>query len=126
MQENNKILVVEDDLRSAKLLKSLLVISGYEVMVIDNAEAAISIAREKLPDLITMDHRLPGMNGEEAFKILKADEKTKNIPVVFVTASVMDDDKERLESYHCKVIIKPIDTRTFVREIEEVLNVSRG
>jgi CheY-like chemotaxis protein len=65
------------------------------------------------------------MNGEQAVKILMADEKTKNIPVVFVTASVIDEDRERLESYHCKVITKPIHTRTFVQEIERVLNVSR-
>ena len=65
------------------------------------------------------------MNGELALKILRTDEITKNIPVVFVTASVMEDEKKRFESYHCKIITKPIDTRTFVQEIEEILNEPR-
>jgi CheY-like chemotaxis protein len=120
-----KILIVEDDLRSLKLQKGLFEYAGYEVIAAGSAESGIPLAKERLPDLIIMDHRLPGMNGEEAFKILMADEKTKNIPVVFVTASVMDEDKKRLESYHCKAITKPINTRTFVQEIEEVLNASR-
>lgn len=120
-----KILIVEDDPKSLKLQKGLLEYAGYEVVSAISAESGISLAKENLPDLIVMDHRLPGMNGEEAFKLIRADEKTKNISVVFVTASVINEDKQRLESYHCKVITKPIDTRTFVQEIEEVLNGSR-
>ena len=94
-------------------------------MAANNAEAGIDLAKEKLPDLIIMDFQLPGMNGELALKILWADERTKNIPVVFVTASVMEDEKKRFASYHCKIITKPIDTRTFVQDIEEALNAPR-
>jgi two-component system cell cycle response regulator DivK len=125
MPEKKKILIVEDDPGSLKLQKGILEYAGYEVIAAGNAESGISLAKEKLPDLIIMDHRLPGMNGEEAFRILMVDEKTKNIPVVFVTASATDEDKKRLEPYHCKTIIKPINTRTFVQEIEEVLNEPR-
>ena len=75
------------------------------------------MAKKKLPDLITMDYRLPGINGEQAVRILMADKKMKNIPVVFVTASVMGEDKKTLESYHFRVITKPINTRTFTQEI---------
>ncbi len=126
MPEKKKILIVEDDPRSLKLQKGLLEYAGYEVIAASSAESGISLIKERFPDLIIMDHRLPGMDGEEALKLIKADEKTKNIPIVFVTASIMDEDKKKLESYHCKSISKPIDTRTFVQEIGEVLNVSRG
>ncbi|MFA5167221.1 MAG: response regulator [Candidatus Omnitrophota bacterium] len=125
MPKKKKILIIEDDPSSKKLQTSLLEQAGYEIMVANNAEAGIDLAKEKLPDLIIMDFQLPGMNGELALKILWADERTKNIPVVFVTASVMEDEKKRFASYHCKVITKPIDTRTFVQEIEETLNAPR-
>lgn len=120
-----KILIVEDDPKSQKLERALLEHAGHEVLVAGSAEAGLVLAKEKSPALIIMDHRLPGMNGEQAFNILMVDEKTKNIPVVFVTASVIGDDRKRLESHDCKVLDKPINTRTFVQEIEEVLNASR-
>jgi len=119
-----KILIVEDDPRSQKLEKALLEHAGYEAIVAESAEAGLALAKERSPDLIIMDHRLPGMNGENAFKVLMADEKTKDVPVVFVTASVIGEDRKRLESHGCKVLDKPIDTRTFVQEIE-VINASR-
>jgi two-component system, cell cycle response regulator DivK len=125
MPKKKKILIIEDDPSSKKLQTSLLERAGYEIMVADNAEAGIALAKEKSPDLITMDYQLPGMNGGLALKILRADGRTKYIPVVFVTASVMEDEKKRFASYDCKVITKPIDTRTFVQEIEEVLNAPR-
>lgn len=121
-----KILIVEDDPKSQKLERALLEHAGHEVLVAGSAEAGIVLVKEKLPDLIIMDHRLPGMNGEQAFRILMVDEETKNIPVVFVTASVIGGDRKRLESHHCKVLDKPLNTRTFVQEIEEVLNAKNS
>ena len=120
-----KILIIEDDHPSKKLQTGLLEQAGYEIFAADTAEAGMVLAKEKLPDLITMDYQLPGMNGELALKIVRADERTKNIPIVFVTASVMEEEKKRFASYHCKVITKPINTRTFVQEIEEILNASK-
>jgi two-component system cell cycle response regulator DivK len=125
MPKKKKILIIENDPSSKKLQTSLLEQAGYEIIIADSAEAGIALAKEKVPDLITMDYQLPGMNGELALKILRAEEGTKNIPIVFVTASVMEDEKKRFASYDCKVITKPINTRVFVREIEEVLNGSR-
>ena len=125
MSGKKKILIIEDDPSSKKLQTGLLKQAGYEIMAADSAEAGMTLAKEQLPDLITMDYQLPGMNGELALKILRADEGTKTIPVVFVTASVMEEEKKRFASYHCKVITKPINTRTFVREIEEILNAPR-
>ena len=125
MPVKKKILIIEDDPSSKKLQRGLLEQAGYETMATDSAETGMTLAKEQLPDLITMDYQLPGMNGELALKILRADEKTENIPIVFVTASVMEEEKKRFASYHCKVITKPINTRTFVQEIEEILNAPR-
>lgn len=125
MPEKKRILSIEDDPLSIKLQKVLLEAAGYEVIVTGHAEAGIALAKEKMPDMIIMDYQLPGMSGEQALKILRADEGTKNIPIVFVTASVMENERDRFVSYNCKVFAKPIDTRTFVQEIEDVLNASR-
>ena len=125
MPGKKKILIIEDDPSSKKLQTGLLEQAGYEIMATDSAEAGMTLAKEKLPDLITLDYQLPGMNGELALKILRAHEGTKNIPIVFVTASVMEEEKKRFASYDCKVITKPINTRVFVQEIEEILNAPR-
>ena len=121
-----KILIIEDDPKSQKLERALLEHAGYEVLVAGSAEVGLVLVKEKSPDLIIMDHRLPGMNGKQALVILISDEKTKNIPVVFVTASVIGEDRKRLESHGSKMLIKPINTRTFVQEIEEVLNAKNS
>lgn len=125
MPETKKILIIEDDPKSIKLQRDLLEAARYEVIVSNDAESGISIAKDEVPDLITMDYQLPGMNGEFAVMILRSDEKTKHIPVVFVTASSMREDKERFALLHVKIITKPVNTRTFVKELEEVLNGKR-
>ncbi len=125
MAEKKKILIVEDDPPSLKLQKGLLEQAGYEIMSADNAPSGIFLAKEKLPDLIIMDNRLPGINGGQAVKILRSSERTKNIPVVFVSASATQGEKDELSVYDCKILFKPINTRTFVREIEESLNAPR-
>ena len=116
-----KILIIDDDPKSVKLGQGLLKAAGYEIITTENAETGIALAKEKIPDLIIMDYQLPGMSGESAVKILRGDEKTKHILLVFVTASAMQEDRERFAALGVKVITKPIDTRTFVKEIEEVL-----
>ncbi|MFA5099921.1 MAG: response regulator [Candidatus Omnitrophota bacterium] len=125
MPGKKKMLIIDDDPGSLKLQQVLLEYAGYEVISDRSAESGLPLAKESLPDLIILDYWLPGMNGEATLKILMADKNTQSIPVVFVTASAMDEDKKRLELYHCKVITKPIDTRTFVQEIEEALNAAR-
>jgi CheY-like chemotaxis protein len=121
MPEKKRILIIDDDLKSVKLERDLLEMAGYEVIAVGDAETGIAQAKELTPDLIIMDFQLPGMNGELAVKTLRVDVKTKDIPVVFVTASAMREERERLASLNVRVITKPINTRTFVKEIEEAL-----
>lgn len=120
-----KVLIIEDDTKNMKLAKDLLEMGGFAAITADDAEKGILLAKLHIPDAIIMDFRLPGMNGFQAQKILADDEKTKNIPLVFVTATVTNEEKQLLLDTGCAVIAKPINTRTFVDEVRKLISNSR-
>src|SRR5436309_2597660 len=84
-----KILIVEDNPANMKLATFLLESAGYSVSSAIDAEAGLTLARGEHPDLILMDIHLPGMDGLQATALLKADEKTRSIPVIALTALAM-------------------------------------
>jgi two-component system cell cycle response regulator DivK len=113
-----KALVVDDNTNNLMLEKDLLEVAGFEVFEADNATSGIAIARKELPDIIVMDVRLPDMRGTEAARILRQDTTTREIPIVFVTASVMAEGRDEINTIpNSGFIGKPIDTRTFAKEI---------
>ena len=117
-----KVLVVDDNSNNLTLEKDLLEIAGFEVFVSENAAGGIDIARKEKPDIIIMDVRLPDMRGTEAASILRQDKKTSDIPIVFVTASVMAGGIEEIKTISNSGFIgKPINTRTFVMEISQFI-----
>ena len=119
---NKKALVVDDNLNNIMLEKDLLEVAGFEVFEAENASSGIAIARKEKPDVIIMDIRLPDMRGSEAAKILRRDKETMGIPIVFVTASVMSEDKDEIKDITgCGFIGKPINTRTFAKEISQFI-----
>jgi two-component system cell cycle response regulator DivK len=83
------ILIVEDDANSRKLLRDVLGVVGYETLEAGTAEDGVQLALERIPALILMDIRLPGISGIDALRLLRDDARTRAIPVVAVTASVM-------------------------------------
>ena len=83
---NELILIVEDNDKNRKLVRDILQFKGYPLLESETAEEGIRLAREKKPALILMDFHLPGMNGIEAFKVLRADPETSTIPIIAVTA----------------------------------------
>jgi two-component system cell cycle response regulator DivK len=83
------ILIVEDDANSRKLLRDVLGVVGYETIEAGTAEHGVQLALERIPALILMDIRLPGISGIEALRQLRDDARTRTIPVLAVTASVM-------------------------------------
>lgn len=118
------ILIVEDNEKNLKLVRDLLQVSGYQTLESITAEDGIEIAMESRPALILMDIQLPGMSGIEALKILRADPITQNIPVIAVTASVMNQDSKDIkaagfDSYQRK----PIELKGFLDEVHRLLNV---
>ena len=117
-----RVLVVDDNGNNLMLEKDLLEVAGFEVFVAENAADGIAIAGKEKPDIIIMDVRLPDMRGTEAARILRQDKKTCDIPIVFVTASVMVEGREELEAItNSGFIGKPINTRTFAKVIGQFI-----
>lgn len=117
-----KALVVDDNTNNLMLEKDLMESAGYEVFEATDATTGIAIARREKPDIILMDVRMPDMRGSEAAKILRLDPETHNIPIVFVTASVMADGRAEIEAIpNTGFISKPINTRTFAKEIGQFM-----
>jgi two-component system cell cycle response regulator DivK len=117
-----KALVVDDNGSNLLLEKDLLEVAGFAVFEAENAAGGIAIARREKPDIIIMDVRLPDMRGSEAARILRLDKETCDIPIVFVTASVMAEGMEEVTNIaNSGFIGKPINTRTFAKEISQFI-----
>ncbi|MBT4483498.1 MAG: response regulator [Candidatus Latescibacteria bacterium] len=117
------VLIVEDNEMNLTLIRDLLQMSGYTTLEAGDGEQATKITQEKYPDLILMDIHLPIMDGLEATSILKNDDATKNIPIIALTASVMKDDKEKINEAGCDGYIpKPIEVDKFLEQIAEFIN----
>ena len=117
-----KVLVVDDNKNNLMLEKDLLEVAGFEVFEAENATEGIAIARKVKPDIIIMDVRLPDMRGTEAANILRQDKDVRDIPIVFVTASVMAEGMEEVRKIpNSGFIGKPINTRTFAKEISQFI-----
>ena len=118
----NRALIVDDNVNNLTLEKDLLEVAGFEVFTAEDASGGIAIARKEKPDIIIMDVRLPDMRGSEAAIILRKDKETSDIPIVFVTASVMVEGKEEIKDIaNSGFIGKPINTRTFAKEISQFI-----
>ena len=117
-----KALVVDDDEKNLTLEKDLLEVAGFEVFVAVNASDGVAIARKEHLDIIIMDMRLPDMRGSEAAKMLRQDTQTHDIPIIFVTASVLAEGREEIKAItNSGFIGKPIDTRTFAKEVSQFI-----
>jgi two-component system cell cycle response regulator DivK len=117
-----KALVVDDNENNLMLEKDLLEIAGFEVFESENAAGGIALARKEKPDIIVMDVLLSDMDGPEAAAILRQDNETKDIPIVFVTASVMAGGSKEIKAIaNSGFIGKPINTRTFAKEVSQFI-----
>ncbi len=107
---NSKVLVVEDNNYNMNLVKYILNAQNINILKAFNGQEAIEILKTEKPDLILMDMKMPIMDGYEATKIIKSNKNWKKIPLVALTAEVMKDDKEKIESIGCDAFLsKPID-----------------
>ena len=118
-----KIVVVEDNPANLTLATFLLQSAGYVVVSATDAEAGVALAKREMPDLVLMDIQLPGMDGLEATALLKADEATRAIPVIALTALAMKGDEERIIAAGCDgYIAKPLDYKEFLAKVARRLN----
>ena len=112
------VLIVEDNEKNMKLVRDILQAKGFETMEAVNAEDGIKLALARVPDLVLMDIQLPGMNGMEALKVLRAEPSTAQIPVVAITASVMTQDRQQImDTGFNGFIEKPINLRDFLATV---------
>jgi len=113
-----RILVVEDNPDNMLLTVMLLQSVGHEVLPAVDAEAGLALARAERPDLILMDVQLPGMDGLAATVLLKADDATRAIPVIALTALAMKGDEERILAAGCDgYIAKPMRMHEFLATV---------
>ena len=116
------ILIVEDNERNLKLLRDVLEYAGYDVRAARTAEDGITLAVSEPPDLVLMDLQLPGIDGLEALRRLRASPRTAGIPVVAVTAQAMKHDRERaLEAGFDGYVEKPISVRACLDQVRRFL-----
>ncbi|MCR9144986.1 MAG: ATP-binding protein [bacterium] len=117
-----RILIADDLSTNRRLLRQYLEEQPFEILEVEDGQAAIAAARESRPDLILMDIKMPVLDGKEATQFLKDDENTRDIPVVAVTASVLahlaDDIKELCDGF----LRKPVLKGDLIREIKRFLN----
>ncbi len=117
-----KILIVEDNELSMKLVNDLLEFHGYEIFKATLGADAVRITREALPDLILLNLQLPDMSGLEVARTLKADETTRAIPIVAVTAFAMRGDEQRARAAGCDGYVpKPIRIQEFIQTVATFL-----
>jgi len=113
------VLIVDDDARNRKLARDVLNLAGLETLEAASGEDAIALARERLPDLVLMDLRLPDLDGGEALRRLKAEPATANIPVVALTA-VAGAREALLDAGFAAAIEKPIDVLAFPDQVRRL------
>ena len=104
------VLVVEDNEKNMKLFRDVLQATGYSPLEASSGEAALALAAESDPALVLMDIQLPDMDGVEALRRLREDERTAGIPVLALTAQAMQGDRERfLAAGFDGYLSKPVD-----------------
>lgn len=118
-----KILLVEDNEMNRDMLSRRLERRGYTVLLAVDGEAGLRVAQAEKPDLILMDLSLPGLDGWEATRRLKAAEDTRQIPVIALTAHAMAGDEEKARDAGCDDFdIKPVELPRLLDKIQVQLD----
>ena len=122
-----KILIVEDNPKNMQLIKMVLGNKGYSLLEATDGEEALVIAMEGRPDLIIMDIQLPKMDGLEVTRRLRQTPRFSQVPIIALTASAMEGDREKIIEARCDVYVsKPINTRQLPELVAEMLRRGRA
>jgi two-component system sensor histidine kinase/response regulator len=122
-----RILIVDDVAANVRLLAGILKIEGYETVTATSGPDALERARDSAPDVILLDVMMPGMDGFEVCRFLRADEVTAHIPIVIVTALQSTEDRVRaLENGADDFLSKPVDGVEVVARVRSLVRAKRG
>jgi two-component system cell cycle response regulator DivK len=126
MAVSSLVLIVDDHPDNRFVYRSLLVHRGYQVIEAGNGREAITVATERHPDAILMDMSLPGIDGWEATRVLKANPDTRDIPILALTAHVSEEHRRKAEDAGCDgYITKPVLPAVVANEVERLISGRR-
>jgi two-component system cell cycle response regulator DivK len=119
---SKRILVIEDQEDNRRILRDLLTTVGYELIEAVTGEEGVSMAEEHRPDLILMDILLPGINGYDATRLIKAQPALRAIPIIAVTSYALSGDAARALEAGCEAYVtKPYSPRQLLAKVREFL-----
>jgi CheY-like chemotaxis protein len=122
-----RVLVVEDQPLNMELAVAILENNGYEVWTASDAKECLTVLQKGRPDIILMDIQMPGTDGLELTRILRADAATHDLLIVAMTAHAMEEDADRVRAAGCDgYLIKPIQTRLLAQQIAGFLAQKTG
>jgi DNA-binding response OmpR family regulator len=122
--KNRSIVYIEDDLEMIDLVTMILGRKGYQVKGAHGGRNGLDIVFQDIPDLVLLDLMMPGLDGWEVFQQIKANEKTRHIPVIIITAKAQDIDRvlglhiAKVDDYICK----PFRPQDLMESVERVIN----
>ena len=121
------VLIVEDNALNMKLFCAMIVAQGYDVLQATDGPGGLDLAYRQHPDLIIMDLQLPGISGLEVTHSLKADDDTRDIPIIATSAYVLRGDEERIMASGCDgYMAKPIAISEFLGLVDQLMARSRA
>jgi two-component system cell cycle response regulator DivK len=119
---SKRILVVEDQEDNRKIMRDLLSASGYQSMEAASGDQGLAMAEHEVPDLILMDIQLPGLDGYEVTRRIKANPALKHIPIIAVTSYALSGDDQKAFAAGCDgYVTKPFSPRLLLAKIREFL-----
>ena len=120
--DGKTVLVADDDPVILRLIQVNLELEGYDVFLAQNGEEAVELARAEKPDLVILDIMMPRLDGYQACERLKADDETRDIPVVFLSAKAQQSDIEKGKAFGVEeYLTKPFDPNDLVETVDRLL-----
>lgn len=117
------VLIIEDDLDNLEMVQFLLQRAGYATLTAQNGTEGLQLAQNQLPELILLDMTIPGLDGWKLAAALKADESTRRIPIIALTAHTLPGDRKRALDAGCDgYISKPLNVETFLEDVAAFLS----
>ena len=122
-----KVLLVEDNEMNRDMLSRRLIRRGFQVVFAFDGQQGIDLARSERPDIILMDMSLPVIDGWEATRRVKADDGTRGVPVIGLTAHAMSGDREKAIDAGCDDYdTKPVELDRLISKIDRLLGTANG